>query len=84
VENAEKQAASEGAAMSFYSYLYDIELQCYIIRRFWRPLAALREADPDVGALFQVDRIDESDLAIVERQNHRHGADTFAKKSHAF
>src|ERR1700722_548024 len=44
----------------------------------------LREADADVGALFEVDGIDETDLAIVEGEDHRHGANAFAEEAHAF
>src|SRR5579863_2678815 len=39
-------------------------------KRHSSALSGLGEADADVGALFQVDGIDETDLAIVERENH--------------
>src|SRR5208283_4991844 len=44
----------------------------------------LVETDLDVGALFEAHGIDETHLALVERENHGRGADAFAEEAHAF
>jgi hypothetical protein len=43
----------------------------------------LVEAHTHVRSLLQVYGIDEPHLAIIERQNHRHGSQAIAEKSHA-
>ena len=47
-------------------------------------VTGLVKADLDVRALFEVHRIDEAHLAVVEGQDHGRGAHAFAEETHAF
>jgi hypothetical protein len=49
----------------------------------WCFFPGLVEAHFYVRALFQINGIDEADLAVVEREDHRLGANAFAEKAHA-
>src|SRR5215469_7734485 len=44
----------------------------------------LGEADLDVGALFEMDGVDEADLSFVESENHGRCADAVAEETDAF
>jgi hypothetical protein len=48
------------------------------------PTQTLGKAHLDVGSVFQVHRVDEADLALIESQNHGRGAHAFAEETNAF